>query len=75
MTQVSRMLIPAEISIGGVLIPRILFCGIFGFFLSYLIIALLRHKGWSRFVWHLPIFFLAIWTIFTLLLEMLLLPA
>jgi len=50
-------------------------CGISGFFLAYLVISLLRRKGLSRFVWHLPVFFLALWAIFTFLLELLLLSA
>jgi uncharacterized protein DUF1656 len=69
------MIIPGEISMGGVLIPRILLCGISGFMLAYLIITILRHSGWSRFVWHLPIFFMALWAIFTFLLEILFLSA
>jgi len=69
------MIIPAEISVGGVLVPRIIFCGISGFILTYLIVALLRHKGWSRFVWHLPIFFLALWISLALLLELYFLSA
>jgi len=69
------MIIPGEFSVGGVLIPRILLCGISGFIFASLLTTLLRHRGWSRFIWHLPIFFLAIWTIFTLLLEIFFLSA
>jgi len=69
------MIIPGEISVLGVLIPRMLLCGISGFLLAYLITAILRHSGWSRFVWHLPIFFMALWAIFTFSLEILFLSA
>jgi uncharacterized ion transporter superfamily protein YfcC len=69
------MIIPAEISVGGVLIPRFMICGVSGFLFACLIITLLRHRGWSRFIWHLPVFFLAIWAIFTFLLELILLSA
>ena len=65
------MVIPAEISIGGVLVPRILLCAVLGFAAAYLLINVLQRRGWSRFLWHLPICFIALWTIFTLLLELL----
>jgi len=50
-------------------------CGISGFIFAYLLTSILRHKGWSRFIWHLPVFFLALWAIFTFLLELLLMSA
>ncbi len=68
------MIIPAEISIGGILVPRLLFCGIAGFTFAWLTITLLRRRGWSRFIWHLPLFFLALWTIVTFTLEIVFLP-
>ena len=50
----------AEIQIGDLLIPWILVIGTGGFLLAWLVMAILEYTGLSRYVWHLPLFFVAL---------------
>jgi len=55
----------AEIQLGDLLIPWILAIGSIGFLLAWLVVAILEYTGLSRFVWHLPLFFIALVVLFT----------
>ena len=54
----------AEIQFGDLLIPWILAIGPIGFLLAWLVVAILEYTGLSRFVWHLPLFFIALVVLF-----------
>ena len=64
----------AEIQLGDLLIPWILAIGPIGFLLAWLVVAILEYTGLSRFVWHLPLFFVALVVLFTSLLGIILRP-
>ena len=64
----------AEIQLGDLLIPWILAIGPIGFLLAWLVVAILEYTGLSRFVWHLPLFFIALVVLFTSLIGILFRP-
>ena len=64
----------AEIQVGDLLIPWILAIGPIGFLLAWLVMAILEYTGLSRFVWHLPFFFIALVVLFASLIGILLRP-
>jgi hypothetical protein len=64
----------AEIQFGDLLIPWILAIGPIGFLLAWLVVAILQYTGLSRFVWHLPLFFIALVVLFTSLIGILFRP-
>ena len=64
----------AEIQLGDLLIPWILAIGPIGFLLAWLVVAILEYTGLSRFVWHLPLFFVALVVLFTSLLGIIFRP-
>ena len=55
----------AEIQLGDLMIPWILVVGSIGFLFAWLVMAVLEYTGLSRFVWHLPLFFVALVVLFT----------
>jgi hypothetical protein len=64
----------AEIQIGDLLIPWILVVGTIGFLVAWLVVAILEYTGLSRFIWHLPLFFIALVILFTSLIGILFRP-
>jgi len=54
-----------EIRIGDLLVPWILVIGTLGFLLAWVVVAILENTGLSRYVWHLPLFFVALVVLFT----------
>jgi len=54
-----------EIRIGDLLVPWILVIGTMGFLLAWVVVAILEYAGLSRYVWHLPLFFVALVVLFT----------
>ena len=54
----------AEIQVGDLLIPWIIVVGTIGFLLAWLVVAILEYTGLSRYVWHLPLFFIALVVLF-----------
>ena len=54
----------AEIQIGDLLIPWILAIGPIAFLLAWVVVAILEYTGLSRFVWHVPLFFIALVVLF-----------
>ena len=64
----------AEIQLGDLLIPWILAISTIGFLVAWLIVAILEYTGLSRYVWHLPLFFVALVILFTSLIGILFRP-
>ena len=50
----------AELRITEVLVPWIAVIGVLGFLAAWLVVFILEHTGLSRYVWHLPLFFVAL---------------
>jgi hypothetical protein len=48
--------------------------GLSGFLAAWMVVAIMEHTGLSRYVWHLPLFFLALVVLFSSLIGMLLVP-
>jgi len=63
-----------EMQLGEVLIPWVVVVGMFGFLAAWLIIAIMERTGVSRYVWHLPLFFLGLVVLFTSVIGMLFQP-
>ena len=64
----------AEIQLGDLMIPWILVVGSIGFLFAWLVMAVLEYTGLSRFVWHLPLFFIALVVLFASLIGILFRP-
>jgi hypothetical protein len=64
----------AEIRLGDLLVPWILVVGTIGFLLAWLAVAILEFTGLSRYVWHLPLFFVALVILLTSLLGLVFRP-
>jgi hypothetical protein len=56
------------------LFPRIAMIGLLGFLAAWLVVTIIEHTGLVCYVWHLPLFFLAVVVIFISVIGMLLLP-
>jgi Protein of unknown function (DUF1656) len=63
-----------EMRLGEVLIPWVAVVGTFGFLAGWLIIAIMERTGLSRYVWHLPLFFLALVVLLSSLIGMVFQP-
>ena len=63
-----------EMRLGEVLIPWVAVVGILGFLAGWLIIAIRERTGLSRYVWHLPLFFLALVVLLSSLIGMVFQP-
>jgi hypothetical protein len=66
--------LPIEWSIGGVYFPPLLFASILGTFAAALIARILNYFGLSRYVWHPPLFFVALAVICTGLIGIYVIP-
>jgi len=53
-----------EIRFGDLLVPWALVIGTIGFLLAWLVVAILEYTGLSRYIWHLPLFFIALVVLF-----------
>ena len=49
-----------ELRFSEVLVPWILIVGALGFLIAWLVVAIMEHTGLSRYVWHLPLFFVGL---------------
>ena len=58
----------------GLLLPWSVGLGVLGFLVSWVVMTLLERTGLTRFVWHLPLFFLGLLVLITSLLGNLLHP-
>jgi len=54
----------AEIRFVDLLIPWVLVIWTVGFLLAWLVVAILDYAGLSRYIWHLPLFFVALVVLF-----------
>jgi Protein of unknown function (DUF1656) len=63
-----------EMKLGEVLIPWIVVIGTFGFLAAWLVVAIMERTGLSRYVWHLPLFFLALVVLLSSVMGMLFQP-
>ena len=63
-----------EMKLGEVLIPWIVVIGTFGFLAAWLVVAIMERTGLSRYVWHLPLFFLALVVLLSSVIGMLFQP-
>ena len=63
-----------EIKFTELLIPWILVIALLGFLAAWLVVAIMERTGLSRYVWHLPLFFLALVVLFSSVIGMVFLP-
>jgi hypothetical protein len=54
----------AEMRFVDLLVPWVLVIWTIGFLLAWLVVAILEYTGLSRYVWHLPLFFVALVVLF-----------
>jgi len=54
-----------ELRLTEPLIPWIVMIGLLGFLAAWLVVAIMERTGLSRYVWHLPLFFLALVVLFS----------
>jgi Protein of unknown function (DUF1656) len=64
----------AELKITEVLVPWIMVIGLLGFLAAWIVVAILERTGLSRYIWHLPLFFLALVVLFSCVIGMVFLP-
>jgi hypothetical protein len=63
-----------EFRLGEVLVPWSVIIGALGFFTAWLVVALMEYTGLSRYVWHLPLFFIGLVLLFGSLIGMAISP-
>ena len=66
--------IPMEISIGGIYFPPIMFAILLGVVLASVIARLLNRFNLTRFIWHPPLFFIALSVVCTRLVAIYIIP-
>jgi hypothetical protein len=64
----------AEFTLSEVLVPWIVIVGTLGFLMAWLVVAILERTGLSRYVWHLPLFFVGLVVLFSSLIGMVVSP-
>jgi len=57
---VFTLLRTAELRFGDFLVPWGLVMGVLGFLSAWLTVSVMERLGWTRGVWHLPLFFVAL---------------
>jgi hypothetical protein len=57
-----------------VLVPWILIVGALGFVAAWIVVAIMERTGLSRYVWHLPLFFVGLAVLFSSLIGMVVFP-
>jgi Protein of unknown function (DUF1656) len=63
-----------EIKFTELLIPWIVVIALLGFLAAWFVVAIIERTGWSRYIWHLPLFFLALVVLFSSVIGMVFLP-
>jgi hypothetical protein len=63
-----------ELRFSEVLVPWIMIVGALGFLIAWLVIAIMEHTGLSRYVWHLPLFFVGLVVLFSSLIGIAVFP-
>ena len=66
--------IPMEISIGGIYFPPIMFAILLGVVLAGVIAKLLNRANLTRFIWHPPLFFIALSIVCTRFVDVFIIP-
>jgi uncharacterized protein DUF1656 len=64
----------AEFRFGEVLVPWVVLIGVLGFLVAWLVVAIMERTGLSRYVWHLPLFFVALVVLFSSLIGLVVSP-
>ncbi len=49
-----------EIRFGDFLVPWGMVVGSLGFLAAWILVGVMEHLGWTRYVWNLPLFFVAL---------------
>jgi Protein of unknown function (DUF1656) len=63
-----------ELRFSELLVPWIVIVGALGFLMAWLVVAIVERTGLSRYVWHLPLFFVGLVVLFTSLIGMVVFP-
>jgi hypothetical protein len=63
-----------EVRFADLLVPWILIIGLLGFLVAWFVVAMMERTGLSRYVWHLPLFFIALVILFSSVIGIVLLP-
>ncbi len=63
-----------ELRFSEVLVPWIMIVGALGFVMAWLVVAIMEHTGVSRYVWHLPLFFVGLVVLLSSLIGMVCFP-
>jgi hypothetical protein len=63
-----------EFRFGEVLVPWTVIIGALGFLAAWLVVAIMEYTGFSRYVWHLPLFFVGLVLLFSSLIGMAISP-
>jgi hypothetical protein len=63
-----------ELRFSEVLVPWIMIVGALGFLMAWLVVAIMEHTGLSRYVWHLPLFFVGLVVLLSSLIGMVCFP-
>ena len=63
-----------ELRFSEVLVPWIMIVAALGFILAWLVVAIMEHTRLSRYVWHLPLFFVGLVVLFSSLIGMAVFP-
>jgi hypothetical protein len=66
--------IPGEIALGGIYFPPVLFATLLGVLLAGLLTRLLNRLNLTRFIWHPPLFFVALAVVCTRLVDLFIIP-
>ena len=66
--------VPAEIAIGGIYFPPVMFAILLGILFASLLAQLLNRLNLTRFIWHPPLFFVALAVICTRLTGLFIIP-
>lgn len=64
----------AEIQLGDFLLPWGMVVGTLGFLAAWLFVGFMERRGWTRHVWHLPLFFVALSVFFGCVIGLILAP-
>ncbi|HEY8900219.1 MAG TPA: DUF1656 domain-containing protein [Chthoniobacterales bacterium] len=54
----------ADIEFFGTFVPWWMMIGVFAYLLAWLVVRVLEHAQLTRYIWHLPLFFLALVVLF-----------
>ena len=64
----------SELQFGDFFVPWGMIVSCFGFLTAWLVVSIMEHKGWTRHVWHLPLFFVALAVFFGCVIGLILAP-